>query len=75
MNFVRKTKKLIKDLAKTLLLTFVLIILSLVFDFLVSLSFSDITNIVINTIKYSMLIYPFICQIDILIAFIIIVKN
>lgn len=70
-----KIKNVIHALANTLFLTFILIIVALVFDFIGSLDFSKAITIAIQSLKYASLIYAFICQIDILRAFIIIVKN
>lgn len=70
-----KTRKIIKSLAKTLLLTFVLIISSLIFDFGATLLISNSFTVIMNSLKFATLIYAFICQIDILLSFIIIIKN
>lgn len=70
-----KTIAVIKSLAKTLLLTFTLIIVALILDFIASISVSICFTIIMNSLKYTSLIYAFICQIDILLSFIIIVKN
>lgn len=70
-----KTSRVIKSLAKTLLLTFILIIVALILDFLSSLSISNCFTIIINSLKFASLIYAFICQVDILLSFIIIIKN
>lgn len=67
-------KKVIKSLSKTLLLTFILISISIIFDFLSTL-FSGNIVICIDTIKYASLIYSCICQIDILLSFLIIIKH
>ena len=67
-----KVEKIINSLIKTLLLTFGLIIISFIFDFLASV---NVCQILMNTFKYASLIYVFICQLDILISFAIIIKN
>lgn len=67
-----KIEKIINSLIKTLLLTFGLIIISFIFDFLASV---NVYQILMNTFKYASLIYAFICQLDILISFAIIIKN
>lgn len=72
---VDKVKKVIDALSNTLFLTFILIIASLILDFIGSLDFSQAVVITIQSFKYALLIYAFICQIDILISFLIIVKN
>lgn len=71
----KQIKSVIKSLSKTLLLTFILIFVSLVCDFLATLSISDWFAITVTSLKFASLIYAFICQIDILLSFIIIVKN
>lgn len=70
-----KVKKVIHALANTLLLTFILITVSLILDFIGSLNFPQAAIITIQSLKYASLIYAFICQIDILLSFLIIVKN
>ena len=70
-----KVKKVIHRLANTLLLTFILIIVALILDFIGSLEFPKAAIIAIQSLKYAFLIYALICQIDILRAFLIIVKN
>lgn len=71
----KKIKKVINALSDTLLLTFILIVVSLILDFIGSLDFPKAVIITIQSLKYASLIYAFICQIDILLAFLIIVKN
>lgn len=70
-----KVKKVIRALANTLLLTFILIIMSLILDFIGSLELPEAAIIAIQSLKYAALIYAFICQIDILLSFLVIVKN
>lgn len=69
-----QTKKVINALSKTLLLTLVLIILSLAFDFLSTLGWAKWVIITTKSIKNASLIYAWICQIDILISFITILR-
>ncbi len=66
---------LIKALAKNLLLTFILIAISLVFDFMSVFDWGKVIPLIIKTFKFSTLIYAFLIQIDILMAFIIIIKK
>lgn len=67
--------KLIKALAKNLLLTFILIGLALLFDFLSGFTCENAIPLIVKTFKFSTLIYAFLIQIDILMAFIIIIKK
>ena len=66
---------LIKALAKNLLLTFILIGVSLVFDFMSCFDWENVIPIIVETLKFATLIYAFLIQIDILMAFIIIIKK
>ena len=70
-----KVKKVIHALSNTLLLTFILIVVALILDFIGSLNFTNSLILFIQSLKYATLIYAFVCQIDILLSFIIIVKN
>lgn len=70
-----KVKKVIHSLANTLLLTFILIIVSLLLDFIGNLELPEVAIIILQSLKYATLIYAFICQIDILLSFLVIVKN
>lgn len=71
---------LIKSLSKSLTLTLILIICTIIFDFIISVIDSnnaELTNLLVflSTIKYAMIIYAIICQIDILYSFVIIMCN
>lgn len=70
-----KVKRVMRTLSDTLLLTFILIVVALVLDFIGSLEVAQVAVITINSLKYASLVYAFICQIDILLSFLIIVKN
>ena len=74
-NETEKTKRLIHAIVSNLLLALALIGVAIVFDFLVSLDFAEAANIVLKSLKYGAMIYASICQVDILIAFIKIVKG
>lgn len=69
------TKKVIGALAKTLFLTLILIIIAIILDFVSTLQCHSYFLLIINTLKNAALIYAFICQIDILLSFITIIKN
>lgn len=69
------TKKVIHALAKTLLLTLILIITSLICDFLATVVLSCPALLIIKSLKNAVLIYALICQIDILLSFITIIKK
>ena len=68
-NETEKTKRLIHAIVSNLLLALALIGVAIVFDF------SEAANIVLKSLKYGAMIYASICQVDILIAFIKIVKG
>ena len=70
-----KIKKVIRALSNTLLLTFVLIIASIILDFIGSLDLGNTSTIIMQILKYSSLIYALTCQMDILLSFLKIVKN
>lgn len=70
-----QVRNVIKSLTNTLLLIFILILVAVLFDFICSLDINNIAIIVFNTIKFAALIYALICQIDILLCFIIIIRN
>ena len=72
---MEKTKKLIHAIVNNLILTLALIGFAILFDFLASLDFAETANIVLKSLKYGAMIYASICQVDILIAFIKIVKG
>jgi len=67
--------KLINALAKNLILTFILVSSSLVFDFLSGFGGENVFPLIMLSLKYSVLIYAFLIQIDILLAFITIIKK
>lgn len=67
--------KFISALAKTLFLILVLIIIAIILDFVSTLQYRNDFLLIISTLKNAALIYAFICQIDILVSFIIIIKN
>ena len=75
-----KAMVLIKSLSNSLVLTLILIVGAIVFDFGISqidVKKTELTNLLIflSTIKYAMIIYAIICQFDILIAFVVIMRN
>ena len=75
---MEKTKKLIHAIVNNLILTLVLLGSAILFDFLASLDFAEAANaakIVLKSLKFGAMIYASICQVDILIAFIKIVKG
>lgn len=67
---------LLKKIASSIRLILVLILCSIASDFIASI-FKDcyVINIVINCIKYSLLLYSLICQIDVINTFLILVKQ
>lgn len=67
--------KFINALAKTLFLILVLIIIAIILDFVSTLKCRSDLLLIISTLKTAALIYAFICQIDTLLSFIIIIKN
>lgn len=70
-----KTRKVIRALAGTLLLTFILIILSLIFDFIENTVSNEVAAKVMKGLEIATLCYAFICLIDILCSFVVIIKN
>lgn len=70
-----KVDNVIKALAKNLIVTFILVLISLLFDFLSNTGNENIFALVMLSLKYSALIYAFLIQMDILFAFITIVKK
>ena len=71
----KETMDVIIALSKTLLLTLCLIASSLVLDFCESIILFNRWNIFLKSLKYASLIYSFICQLDILNGFIIIIQS
>ena len=71
----KETKNVITALSKTLLLTLCLVVASLIFDFLASLTTAEVWNVIIESLKYAALIYSLICQFDILNSFIVIITR
>ena len=66
---------LINALAKNLILTFILVSFSLLFDFLSGFGGENVFPLIMLSLKYSVLLYAFLIQIDILLAFITIIKK
>ena len=71
----KDTVKVIKSISTTLIFTLCLIVCSLVFDFALDLITSEKLNLVVETLKYATMVYSVICQFDILISFIVIIKS
>ena len=69
------TVSLIKALSKDLWISLILICLSICLDFLASIELTDIITLISQTIRNGCIIYIFLCQIDILKSFLIILKN
>ena len=83
-NVTEKTKNVIKALAQSLLLIFILIIIACVLDFLSTLDFESLSaqssvaewvSLIVKSLSYSAQIYAMICHFDILLSFIVIIKN
>lgn len=72
---MEKTKKLIHAIVNNLILTLTLLGSAILFDFLASLDFAEVASVVLNSLKFGAMIYASICQVDILLAFIKIVKG
>lgn len=75
-----KAKVLIKSLSRSLVLTLILIVCIIFFDFLTSIVDAKEEGqinwlICLSTIKYAMIIYAIICQFDILYSFVIIMRS
>ena len=72
---MERVKKLIHAIVNNLILTLILLGSAILFDFLASLDFAEVASVVLNSLKYGAMIYASICQVDILLAFIKIVKG
>lgn len=72
---MERAKKLIHAIVNNLILTLTLLGSAILFDFLASLDFAEVASVVLNSLKYGAMIYASICQVDILLAFIKIVKG
>lgn len=72
---MERVKKLIHAIVNNLILTLILLGSAILFDFLASLDFAEVASVVLNSLKYGAMIYTSICQVDILLAFIKIVKG
>lgn len=71
----KDTINVIKALSKTLMLTLCLVIVSLIFDFVVSLIKLNVWIIILESLKYAALVYSVICQFDVLNSFIVIITK
>lgn len=69
------TMKVIKALSKTLFLTLVLVVCSLIFDFIASVITSEVWLGIMESAKYAALVYSTICQFDVLNSFIVIIRS